>query len=260
MYQYQFRTTRGHRQPTVVKYLLIANIAGFLLHHFLLGPVWAQRALAAQGRYLDMFALHFGLIPARAFDLAYAWQWLTHMFLHGGLWHIFFNMFALYVFGPHVERELGKTRFLVLYFLAGIGAGLLQVAFNPASIRVMIGASGAIFGVAAAFAYLYPNSMLFVFGIIPVRAWKLLIGLAAISFLFSFDTSTSIGHAAHLGGIVAGFVFMEALFRRYLLQRKARRRSTAQQKQQETRETTRPQNDAWGRVVELERDEDGWWS
>ncbi len=135
------------------------------------------------------------------------YQLVTHMFTHGGIGHILFNMFALWMFGSMLERIWGAKKFLFFYFSCGLAAGLAQMFLtNDAA----IGASGAIMGLLAAFAYLFPNTELFMFPIpFPVKA-KYAIALFAAYDLFGGlnPGSDNIAHFAHLGGLVMGFIIV----------------------------------------------------
>jgi membrane associated rhomboid family serine protease len=138
------------------------------------------------------------------------WTLITYMFLHGDIWHILFNMVALYFFGNRVEDRLGGSRFLVLYFLSGISGGLLSFLFAP---RVeVIGASAAIYGVMLAYARFWPRDVFMFWGVIPVEArW-----LVAISTLFDlFAVQPGVAHFAHLGGFLGGFLYLIYLDRRH---------------------------------------------
>lgn len=135
------------------------------------------------------------------------YQLVTHMFAHGGFFHLFFNMFVLWMFGSTLERSWGPKRFLIFYFTCGLAAGVahLILEFSPA-----VGASGAIMGLFAAYAYLFPNTELIIFPIpIPVKA-KYAIALLALYDLFSgvSPSGDNIAHFAHLGGLVMGLIMV----------------------------------------------------
>ena len=144
------------------------------------------------------------------------WQLLTFQFMHGGIWHLLLNCFAIYMFGRAVEETLGRRRFLILYFASGVIGGLFQVlaallAPNQFS-GAVVGASAGAFGLTAAFAMLYPNRplTLLLFFVLPItmRSKYLLLisGLLAIfGLVFRFD---NVAHAAHLGGMLTGIVLV----------------------------------------------------
>ena len=224
-----------------VKHLLIINVI-FFIATLSLGDV-----------VFDLFALHYPSNPKFQF-----WQPLTHMFMHGDLGHIFFNMFALYMFGIQIEQMWGRNKFIFFYLSTGFGAAALQLgiyyfqvsevsdllisqgqtgsqvatffetrdlsyalieqigrekllsglsAFNA----VMVGASGALYGVLVAFAFLFPNArLMLLFPPIPVKA-KILVPLLILGDLFFGFTSYSIGpiaHFAHIGGAITGLIMM----------------------------------------------------
>ena len=208
--------------PTVTKNLLIINVVVFL----------ATYALQTIGIDLKgLLGLHFILAPD--FQL---YQLFTYMFAHDGLSHIFFNMFALWMFGCIVERTWGARKFLFYYTVCGIGAGLFQelaqfcqfymlaaeqipgfglsqtmiVADSNATflnLWTTVGASGAIYGILLAFGMLYPEERIFIFPLpVPVKAKWFVMGYAAIELFMAFSTSgDGVAHLAHLGGMVFGF-------------------------------------------------------
>jgi membrane associated rhomboid family serine protease len=135
------------------------------------------------------------------------YQLVTHMFAHGGFFHLFFNMFVLWMFGTMLEKLWGPKRFLIFYLACGLAAGVahLLLEFSPA-----VGASGAIMGLFAAYAYLFPNSELIIFPIpVPVKA-KYAVAIMAAFDLFGgvYPSGSNIAHFAHLGGLVMGFILV----------------------------------------------------
>jgi membrane associated rhomboid family serine protease len=184
--------------PPVVKVLLLSNAAVYLLA--LLG-------------HLD-FAGFFGLVPKLAWSRFFFWQLFTYMFLHGGFWHIFMNMFILWMFGSDLERDWGSREFFKFYVLCGVGAAIFNVAFQPNSMIPIVGASGAIYGLLVAFAMMYPNRTVYVYFLFPVPVKYMVIGLAAIEFISSMAGSSSqIAHFAHLGGMLVGFIYLKSDWR-----------------------------------------------
>lgn len=224
-----------------VKHLLIINII-FFIASLSLGEV-----------VYDLFALHYPSNPKFQY-----WQPLTHMFMHGDLGHIFFNMFGLYMFGTPIEQMWGRNKFIFFYLSTGFGAAALQLllyyyqissisdlllaeGLNASEVSrffltsdlsytlvdrigraklvsglsafngVMVGASGALYGVLVAFAFLFPNArLMLLFPPIPVKA-KVLVPLLILGDLFFGFTSYSIGpiaHFAHVGGAVTGLIMM----------------------------------------------------
>ena len=156
----------------------------------------------------------FGLIPQYAWSKFYIWQFVTYMFLHGSILHIFFNMYALWVFGCEVERMWGTKAFYRYYFITGVGAGLFHTLITPGSEVATIGASGAVMAVLTAFAMMFPNReiTLLIFFIFPVRmrARTLALGFAGLSiFNGVLGSPDGIAHFAHLGGMLVGYLYLK---------------------------------------------------
>lgn len=178
----------------IVRFLILANVTIFVVQEIFGLP------------YLLTFT--FGLIPAQFFA-GKVWQLFTYMFLHGGLGHIFFNMLALWMFGSVLEREWGPREFLKYYLLTGLGGGLCYALFNMGSPVPTVGASGAIYGLLAAYAVLYPNATIFVWFVIPMRAkWFALI-FGGIELYLGVRGGGGIAHLAHLGGMVIGYLYLK---------------------------------------------------
>ena len=186
----------------VVRNILIACVAVFLLQ--LLG---ADQQLT----------LHFALFPAG--DGAYGtslfrpWQVVTYAFLHGGFEHLFFNMFALYMFGPSIEQLTGSRRFLTYYTVCVTSAALTQLTVlhlmgDPPTPTV--GASGGIFGVLLAFGLAFPRRrLMLLFPPIPMPAWLFVTLYGLLELVLGFyDPSSGVAHFAHLGGMFGGFVLI----------------------------------------------------
>ena len=150
---------------------------------------------------------NFALIPPEIIYHFKIWQLVTYMFLHGGFWHVFFNMFILWMFGSELEREWGTKEFLKYYFITGIGAGIFNLLLSNAA---TIGASGAVYGVMLAYALRYPDRMVYIYFLFPVKVKYLMAFLVLVSFFSTFGSSgDGIAHAAHLGGIVVGFAYLK---------------------------------------------------
>jgi membrane associated rhomboid family serine protease len=194
-----FRYHRPSTFPPIVKNLIILNVLVF----------FARTIIIAQARYDINW--NMALWPINALEFK-PYQIFTHMFAHGGLTHILFNMFGLWMFGRILENVWGPKRFLFFYLVCGLGAAAahLAVQYLQAGYGPAVGASGAIMGIFAAFAYLFPNTELFIMFIpIPVKAKWAVLGFTAID-LFSGITNTSdnIAHFAHLGGALTGFILV----------------------------------------------------
>lgn len=216
--------------PAITKNLIIINVLVFF------GTFVAQRYGIDLNDYLG---LHFFL--ASDFNPA---QLVTYMFMHGGFSHIFFNMFALFMFGPILERTWGAKKFLLYYMVCGIGAGLIQegiqyISYLNSTISQLaltdiipvkdysgiiemtvnnylnqlttVGASGAVYGILLAFGMMYPNERLFIFPLpFPIRAKFFVIGYAAIELWAGLANSTgdNVAHFAHLGGMLFGLALI----------------------------------------------------
>jgi membrane associated rhomboid family serine protease len=152
------------------------------------------------------------------------WQLVSYGFLHGGLAHLFFNMFALYMFGMPIELAWGTKRFVVFYFVCMIGAGLVQlvVTFLTGAIYPTIGASGAVFGLLLAFGMMYPNQrIMLLIPPVPIKAKWFVIGYGALTLFFGVTgTVGGVAHFAHLGGMLFGLGLILYWGRRDFLQRR----------------------------------------
>lgn len=190
----EFRPQRFQVLPLIVKNLLIINTLVFLAQYTLDDTLSITR-------YLALFPVNSGLFNP--------YQLITYMFAHGGWPHLIFNMFALWMFGSQLENFWGPKRFIIFYLICGIGAGLCELVLAKNSVAV--GASGAIMGLFAAFGYLFPNSLLFIFPIpFPIKAKWAMIGLMAIDLFGGIASrpGDNIAHFAHLGGAITGIILV----------------------------------------------------
>ncbi len=199
--------------PPVIKILLIINIGVYILQYFILdfftlfgAPVGRifMHYLALQ----PMFYEGLNYISGNNF---WFWQLITYQFMHGGLWHLFFNMFALWMFGMELENRWGSSRFLIYYLLSGIGAGLSQIFIGPliGQVGPTVGASGAIYGILLAFGLTFPNRPIFMFPLfIPIPAKLFVIIFAGIELFSGFSSNDGVAHFAHLGGALTGLILM----------------------------------------------------
>lgn len=202
-YDRTYRLGFGGGLTTAIKYLLLANGAVFLL----------QMVLPTSGGE-QLLIKWFGMRPALVLSKFYVWQLFTYIFLHGDPWHLIINMFFLWMFGCEVERTLGTREFLKYYFICGVGAGIFHLVINFNSPTVVVGASGAIYGVMVAFAVLFPERVitLLLFLILPVqiKAKYLVMIFACISLLLgAFGSNDGVAHFAHLGGMLVGFAYLK---------------------------------------------------
>ena len=138
------------------------------------------------------------------------WQLITYGFLHGGFGHLFFNMFALWMFGMRIENDWGSRRFAIFYFVCLVGAGVIQMFAMYGQPVPTVGASGGVFGILLAFGMMYPNEPIYLYFLFPVKAKWLVIGYGLFT-LYAGVTGTQAGiaHFAHLGGMLFGFVLIQ---------------------------------------------------
>jgi membrane associated rhomboid family serine protease len=156
-------------------------------------------------------------LNTRLVSYGWVWQFVTYMFAHGGISHLFFNMLALFIFGSQVERQMGSKEFLVYYLLTGFLAGLFSFVvywFTGADRVFLLGASGALFAVQLAYAVFFPNSLVYLWGILPLRAPVMVLGFTALELFFSVSRRDSgVAHLTHLAGFAFGWIYFLARFR-----------------------------------------------
>ncbi len=135
------------------------------------------------------------------------WTIITYMFVHAGFFHVLLNMLMLFFFGPPLEARWGGKEFIKYYMICGVGGALFTLVFGGGTI---VGASGAVFGVMLAYALNWPNSLIWIYAIFPVKAKYVVLFLGALSFFSAFaGASDGIAHFAHLGGLVVGYVYLK---------------------------------------------------
>ncbi len=195
--------------PPVIKMLLIINGIVFLLTEFVGRMTFGGEPL---GNYLMYY---FALWPIGQGFLP--WQVISYQFMHAGFWHILFNMFGLWMFGPELENLWGSRRFLIFYLSCGVVAAVFQLVLGPllepGRASVTVGASGSIFGVLVAFAMMFPDRYIYLNFLIPVKVKYVVIIYIAMN-VFAIGGGSQIANLAHLGGAFAGFVYMLSLRRR----------------------------------------------
>lgn len=189
--------------------LIIGNVIVYLLQHLLGDQVLLSFALWPTGVVLE-----------DGTPLFHFWQVVTYAFLHGSPQHLFFNMFALYMFGSDIERLLGRERYITYYFVCVIGAALAQLLVNYLmhSNAPTLGASGGVFGLLLAFGMAFPQRrIMLIFPPIPMPAWVFVTGYGVIElFMGITQTQQGVAHFAHLGGMAGGFVLIQYWRRRPL--------------------------------------------
>ena len=160
----------------------------------------------------------FSMIPLLVLREGWVWQFVTYMFIHdpNSMGHLLFNMFALFIFGRSVERQMGSKEFLLYYLLTGMMAGIFSFLIFVATGNMFIslmGASGAIFAVQLAFAALFPDSIIYLWGILPLRAPVMVLGFTALEVFFLLTGSRgNVAHATHLAGFAFGWFYFVARF------------------------------------------------
>ena len=219
MSYYSYGSNRGgflSNIPTAVKNIIIINVLVMIMTSL------------NEEFMVEKFALFYPTSP-----FFHWWQPVTHMFMHGGFWHLFFNMYTLFIFGSVLERVWGPKKFLTFYFVTGLGAAAIHtgvewiqmqgwlaqaaegsksalMAIHALKMTPTVGASGAIYGVLMGYAMLYPDSVLtLIFPPVSLKAkWFVLI-FAAIELLTGVTgTGGGIAHFAHLGGLIFGYILI----------------------------------------------------
>lgn len=197
---------QGTGLPVAVKWLLLANVLAFL----------AQQAF-------PQLTVLLGLVPWKVLHEAAFYQFVTYLFLHGGFFHLSFNMLMLWMFGRELEEVWGRSYFLKFYFLTGIGAGITSFLVSPDSHAVTIGASGAIMALLVAFALHNPDREVYLWFLLPIKIKYL------VMFLIAFDLVAALGSRpdgvarfAHLGGALVGYLYLKMDWRLAALGRRLR--------------------------------------
>ena len=158
---------------------------------------------------------YLGLVPFLVVHAQTYWQFFTYQFVHGDFFHLAFNMLALFFFGVPVERKIGTKEFILYYLLIGTIGGALSFLVYAATgfyTITLVGASGAIFGLLLLYAVLYPNSVIYIWGVIPVPAPLLILGYAVIELISIFSVGDGVAHLTHFIGLLAGWVYIRIRF------------------------------------------------
>jgi membrane associated rhomboid family serine protease len=167
-------------------------------------------------RLVPSTTLELGLRPGMVVEQFKIWQLVTYMFLHVGLMHILFNMLALWMFGAELERIWGTRYFLKFYFVTGGGAAILTVIFSyffstGLQDAVIVGASGAIYGLLLAYALYFPERPIYMYFVFPIPAKYFVLIMGALAFYSSMAETGGVAHATHLGGLVVGYFFLKGV-------------------------------------------------
>jgi len=177
--------------PPWVRALLTANVIMFLLTASMPGAFGA-------------------LVLVPALVLVRPWTLVTYMFLHAGVGHILFNMLSLFFFGPRLEERLGGRRFIALYLVSGLTGALASSLFSPGA--AVVGASGAIYGVMLGYARYWPRDTILIWGVLPVPARGLVIGMTALNLWQGLGVARAggggIANFAHLGGFLGAWAYL----------------------------------------------------
>jgi membrane associated rhomboid family serine protease len=188
---------------TALKTIIGANVAMFLL-----------TTIAPQLR------ITLGLVPEWVVRELHVWTLVTYMFIHAGVFHILFNMLALWMFGAELERVWGTRYFVKFYFVTGIGAGLLTVlvsllpfsATAPLYSSDIIGASGAVYGLLLAYALYFPNRPIYMYFVFPIPAKIFVLIMGGLAFFSSMsDNGGGVANATHLGGLLIAYIYLKGL-------------------------------------------------
>ncbi len=194
MYNNRYNNSIRNAIPPVTLNLIIINCLGLMATTF-----------------FPVIKFWLGLYPFQAAEFE-LYQTISYMFLHGDMSHLFFNMFALYMFGSQLEYDLGQQRYIIYYMACGVGAAIIQLIiglYYP--FYITVGASGAVYGLLLSYGVLHPNSrMLLLFPPITVKARTLVIGYALLELFLGWRNNPmdNVAHFAHLGGMLWGYLLL----------------------------------------------------
>tara|TARA_B100001750_G_scaffold241885_1_gene254255 strand:- start:969 stop:1796 length:828 start_codon:yes stop_codon:yes gene_type:complete len=180
-----------------------------------------------------------GLSPETVWPLV--WQPLTYMFVHGDFWHVAINMLVLFLFGSELETIWGRHGFIKYYLITGIGSGLVWLIFQSFSSvpAYLIGASGAVYGILTAYGLMFPNRIVYIYFLFPVRVKYFVMILGGIAFFSSLGNHSNISHLTHLSGMLIGFAYLRSnsqwgkmifSLRKHILEKKLKREERRQNK------------------------------
>jgi membrane associated rhomboid family serine protease len=187
-----------------VYWLIGINVLIYALSRFLGRDFWV------------FLAEHLSMMPFRIIQDGWVWTFITYMFMHANMGHILFNMFGLFIFGMPVERQIGSLEFLLYYFVTGTLAGVLSFGvyyFTGNYYVALMGASGALFAVELAYAVLFPDSIIYIWGILPLRAPVMVLGYTALELFFQLTGGRgNVAHLTHLAGFAFGWFYFVIRF------------------------------------------------
>jgi membrane associated rhomboid family serine protease len=190
-----FPSHYNHYITKIVKWLIIINILIFVFTIVFSHPGWFHI---------------FGLVPISVIHHFTFWQLATYMFLHGGVMHLLINMLMLWFFGCNLERHWGSSKFLRYYFLTGIGAGIFSLLTSFNSPIPVIGASGAIFGILVAYAILFPETIVLIFFIFPMKIKHAVYIFGAVNLIGALtNPGGGVAYLAHIGGGLTGYLYFK---------------------------------------------------
>ena len=187
----------------------------------------------------------FGLSPETIWPLV--WQPFTYMFIHGDFWHVAINMLVLFLFGSELETIWGRQGFIKYYIITGVGSGLIWILFQSfsSSSAYLIGASGAVYGILTAYGLMFPNRIVYIYFLFPVKVKWFVIILGAVAFFSSLGSHSNISHLTHLSGMIIGFTYLrfnrqweKAVFsmRKQILESKIKREENLKKKKRKLQE------------------------
>ena len=187
---------------------------------------------------LDLVQI-LGLSPETVWPLI--WQPLTYMFVHGDFWHVAINMLVLFLFGSELETIWGRYGFIKYYLITGIGSGMVWLVFQSfaSSSAYLIGASGAVYGILTAYGLMFPNRIVYIYFLFPVRVKYFVMILGGVAFFSSLGSHSNISHLTHLSGMIIGFAYLHSnaqwkkmifSMRKHVLEKKLKREEIRQNK------------------------------
>ncbi len=202
----EMRYSAGRFLPPAVMYIITINIAAFIL--YILFAFWSERTM----RFFELFMQ----TPYQTVQKFFLWQPLTYMFMHASFLHLLINMFILGFFGRRLEDRWGTARFVRFYMLVGIGAAVIHIIacyLTKHQDTTMLGASGAIYGIMVAYALYWPDDIIYLYFVIPVKIKHLVLIAGLLAFMGSFQSAMgqardNISHVTHLGGIVVALIYL----------------------------------------------------